>query len=279
MPGPFPGMDPYIENVEVWRDAHHWLISAASEQLQPQLNPRGYYVGIESRVWLEETERAVYPDVVVRRAAEERQMEYNEAGGILIADEPVRLLALETEVREDYLQIYELQNRRLITGIEVISPSNKADHQARDLYLKKRKELWESDVNVVEIDLLRGGKSLVRLPQSVLKGTQHSGYVINVMRVGNAGFEYYPVDIRARPPRVGISLKSGERDVVLDLQSALNRVYDAAAFSMRINYNHEPEPRLDQDRASWANDLLVAAGMRKPPGSAGPANGPEVSSQ
>lgn len=72
MPGPFPGMDPYIEDVELWRKAHHWLISAASEQLQPQLNPRGYYVDVESRAWMEEAERAIYPDVVLRQSTERR---------------------------------------------------------------------------------------------------------------------------------------------------------------------------------------------------------------
>ena len=38
MPSPFPGMDPYLENPKIWRGAHHWFITAADEQLQPQLN-------------------------------------------------------------------------------------------------------------------------------------------------------------------------------------------------------------------------------------------------
>jgi Protein of unknown function (DUF4058) len=279
MPGPFPGMDPYIEDVELWRGADHWFISAASEQLQPQLNPRGYYVDVETRIWMEEAERAIYPDVIVRQLTDRGSAERADAGGILIADEPVRMLALETEVREDYLQIYEMQNRRLVAGIEFISPSNKADHQTRELYLRKRKELWQSEVNVVEIDLLRGGKPLVRLPQSALKKIPLGGYVINVMRVGTAGYEFYPLDIRKRLPRVGIPLKPGEPDVVLDLQAAVNRVYDVGAYSMRIDYNREPDPPLDEEMASWASNVLIAAGVRKPPGSAGPANGPGVSSE
>lgn len=276
MPGPFPGMDPYIEDAEFWRDAHHWFISATAEQLQPQLNPRGYYVGIESRVWMEESERAVYPDVILRRAAEKTQSEAALPGGTLIADEPVRLLRLETEVREDYLQVYELENRRLITGIEFISPSNKADHQARELYLRKRKELWASEVNVVEIDLLRAGKPLVRLPQSVLKQARPDGYVINVMRIGSSGYEFYPVDLRMRLPRIGIPLAANEPDVVLDLQSAVNRVYDAGAYSMRINYNRPPDPPLEEETALWVSNLLLAAGLRMP---SGPANGPDVSTK
>ena len=189
----------------------------------------------------------------------------------------MRLLNLETEVREDYLQIYELENRRLITGIEFISPSNKADHQSRDLYLRKRKELWASEVNVVEIDLLRAGSQ--RLPQTILKKIRPGGYVVNVMRVGSGGYEFFPVDLRTRLPRVGIPLKPGEPDVVLDLQAAVNRVFDAGAYSMRIDYNCEPDPPFDEDTALWASNLLIAAGLRKPTTSAGPANGPELSSE
>jgi hypothetical protein len=191
MPGPFPGMDPYIENAEIWRGAHHWFITAAAEQLQPQLNPRGYFVDVENRVWMEEPERAVYPDVILREVPLTGKSEHADAGGTLIAGEPVRLRTLESEVREDYLQIYETGSRRLVTGIEFISPSNKADHQARELYLRKRKDLWGCEVNVVEIDLLRGGKSLVRLPQTVLKSFRPGGYVINVMRFGSPGYEFF----------------------------------------------------------------------------------------
>ena len=277
MPGPFPGMHPYIESTEIWRGAHHCFITAATEQLQPQLNPRGYFVDVESRVWMEEPERAVYPDVLLREVPGKGTTKHAETGGILVADEPVRLRTLETEVREDYLQIYEAKNRRLVTGIEFISPSNKADNEARELYLRKRKELWASEVNVVEIDLLRAGKSLVRLPLSVLKTLRPGGYVINIMRVGSRGYEFFPVDLRTRLPRVGVPLKPGEPDVVLDLQAALNRVYDLGAYSMRIDYNREPDLPLDEEAAAWANSLLLAAGVRKPPASTGPANGPDVS--
>ena len=38
---------------------------------------------------------------------------------------------LEQEFEEDYLQIYEIKTRQLITGIEIISPGNKSAKQAR----------------------------------------------------------------------------------------------------------------------------------------------------
>ena len=39
MPGPFPGMDPYIERPELWPDFRDSLIAAIRGVLQPHLRP------------------------------------------------------------------------------------------------------------------------------------------------------------------------------------------------------------------------------------------------
>ena len=53
-----------------------------------------------------------------------------------------------------------------------------------------------AEVNIVEIDLLRGGTPLVGLPKAVLKTIQRRKYVINVLRAGSPDYEFYPVDVR-----------------------------------------------------------------------------------
>jgi hypothetical protein len=263
VPSPLPGMDPYLEDPEIWRGAHHRFISAVDELLQPQLVPRGYLVDIESRIWLETPERLIYPDVALLRVAVTLKSA-PAATGALVADEPIRLHALESEVREDYLQIYEQATRRLMTGIEIISPSNKADHKARRLYIRRRRKLSAAEVNVVEVDLLRGGRPLVGLPKAVLKPIQPGKYVINVSRGGSLDDEFYPVELRSHLPKVGIPLKSGEPDVVLDLQAALAKVYEAGVYQMRIDYNRDPVPPLAEADASWADEWLIARGARSP---------------
>jgi Protein of unknown function (DUF4058) len=262
MPSPFPGMDPYLEDPEIWRGAHHWFISAAGAQLQPQLNSRGYYIDVESRIWLERPERVIYPDLALLRAQQRLPTTSELPVGMLVADEPVRLNALENEVREDYLQIYEIDTRNLVTGIEFVSPSNKSDQKARRLYIRKRRRLWVGDVNIVEVDLLRGGKPVVRLPGAVLEKIQPGTYVINVLRVESPDYEFYPIDVRSRLPRVRIPLKPDEPDVVLDLQAALARVYEEGAYHLRIDYNRQPFTPLTPDEASWANEWLTAKGVR-----------------
>jgi hypothetical protein len=52
MPSPFPGMDPYLEDPEVWPGFHDKLVNETVAVLQPQLRHRGYYVDSGQRVLL-----------------------------------------------------------------------------------------------------------------------------------------------------------------------------------------------------------------------------------
>ncbi len=64
------------------------------------------------------------------------------------------------EHQEIFLEIRELDpQRRLVTGIEVLSPTNKRAGSAGWLeYDRKRQVFLEGHANLVEIDLLRGGR-------------------------------------------------------------------------------------------------------------------------
>jgi Protein of unknown function (DUF4058) len=49
MSSPFPGMNPYLENPELWPEVDHLLIGVLAETLNPQLLPK-YRVAVEKRV-------------------------------------------------------------------------------------------------------------------------------------------------------------------------------------------------------------------------------------
>src|SRR5439155_2001580 len=51
MPSPFPGMDPFLENPELWPDVHHGLVSELQAQLNRVVMPR-YVARVELRVYL-----------------------------------------------------------------------------------------------------------------------------------------------------------------------------------------------------------------------------------
>jgi hypothetical protein len=46
MPNPFRGMNPYLENPELWRSVHNRLIVVSADLLTPQLLPK-YLVDIK----------------------------------------------------------------------------------------------------------------------------------------------------------------------------------------------------------------------------------------
>ena len=70
MPSPFPGMNPYLENPELWPEIHSRLIVAIADAVAPHICPK-YRVAIEQRVYQitdESTSVLVgIPNVVVGR--------------------------------------------------------------------------------------------------------------------------------------------------------------------------------------------------------------------
>src|SRR5947209_368642 len=177
MPSPFPGMDPYVEGPACWPSVHYRLPGLMADHLQPQIAPR-YVAVAEERVYLEEPERELIPDVAIRRHAAPRE----EGETVAVAaprqfeDEPLPLWVATPELveaREYYIEIRALPGQQLVTVIEVLSPSNKrATGRGRVRYLRKQQRILAGDVNLVEIDLLRRGSWTVALPQARLSSVE-----------------------------------------------------------------------------------------------------------
>lgn len=133
MANPFPGMNPYLENRRYWNDFHTRLMTYMSNALQPQLQPR-YVARLEERVYVEETRREIQPDVVILRAKQPTS-----AAATLPApyDPPQVPTIVEEPHTETYVQILDReQGLRLVTVIEVLSPTNKEPNtKGRELYL------------------------------------------------------------------------------------------------------------------------------------------------
>jgi hypothetical protein len=60
MAGPFPGVDPYLENFAYWRGFHNGLITFITATLNAIL-PVGYAANYEERVYIIPPERSIYP--------------------------------------------------------------------------------------------------------------------------------------------------------------------------------------------------------------------------
>lgn len=263
MASPFPGMDPYLE--QFWRDVHARLIIYACDQLQPRL-PAGLRARVEERVVVEpglDVERSVYPDVrVVERGRARAAPEVSESG-VAVA-EPLVIHLPDEPATQTFIEIIDVgSGKRVVTVIEVLSLSNKLPGEGRDLYLKKRDELKQGGVSLVEIDLLRAGKRLTPVPSHLIPDSHRTPYQVCVRRGWQiATVELYRVPLRERLPAIRIPLRETDADVPLDLQALIDQCYRNGGYDDDLDYRSPLEPPLEADDAAWADALLRSQGRR-----------------
>src|SRR5439155_23844919 len=116
----------------------------------------------------EEDKRSMWPDVgitVRRRSKKVKQPagQSSPAAGQASESGAVTMRALlKAQYREPYLEIRQVDpERKLVTGIEVLSPSNKRPNtKGWRLYQRKRLAFLSGHANFVELDLLRRGRRM-----------------------------------------------------------------------------------------------------------------------
>ncbi len=158
MPSPFPGMNPYLEQDDVWHDFHERFLPAAAEVIGAQVQP-DYIVKIDEHVYVHELPAS--PRRLLGRA-DLGVTPVRPPGpplppvGLIDAPARVRLPAVDIE-QETFLEIRDRRSRELVCVIELLSPSNKRPGPDREQYLFKRRQILASPAHLVEIDLLWGG--------------------------------------------------------------------------------------------------------------------------
>ncbi len=252
MLSPFPGMNPYLENPELWPEVHSRLIVAIADDLNPQLIPR-YRAAIDRRVYAIDGSEALLigiPDVTVeRRTAESKR----DVAVMTPVSSPVQVqLPMPMEIRESYLQIRETATGEVVTAIEILSPTNKRTGKGRDAYKAKRIDVLSSRTHLVEIDLLRGGK-----PMTISSGDIESDYRILVSRSQQRPqADLYAFNLADRIPTFALPLKAGDQEPTIDLHDLLDQVYDRAGYEIVINYAQSPVPPIASENSSWTASLL-----------------------
>lgn len=258
MPSPFPGMDPWLEDAEVFGNLHNTLITYLQEALNDALPP-GYVAGTGTRVWVDD-EVQTEPDVSVFAGHDPPNGTFDPApyrrGGMVA----VATVARTSDPREEaYLQIRSGRGRRLVTHIEVVSPSNKASTMAREMYQAKQTECELGSVNMVEIDLLRRGMPVTAAPPARLRAAAGAfDYHVCVTAVGAHPNHYvYPVLLRDRLPDVPVPLDPELPPVFVGLQDLVNRCYAAGRYGQVVDYGRPCDPPLTPEQAAWAAGVLA----------------------
>ena len=263
MPSPFPGMDPYIESQQRFHTFHTAFIAACAEAINDHLQPP-YFAAVDERVLVDVDDSGGRP-VAHRLGPDVAVVAEGEAAGFPPTAEPRGGTATITPVMlpqavvtldqptQKLIEIRGLPEQRLVTTVELLSPSNKKSGPDRDAFLLKRADLLRHGVNVVDLDLLLTGR---RVP--LLAPLPAGDYFALVTREQAADrCEVYGWSIRDRLPTVLIPLGPDAADVPLDLAAAFARVYRRYHYDRMLYYRGPVAgPLSDADRA-WAAELAA----------------------
>src|SRR5919201_618271 len=187
MPSPFPGMDPFLEDEHFWTGFHHCLVTCL------------YHI--------------LLPGLVDRYRARVGQRQYT-------TEQPLFTSVVREEHHEEYIEIRQRTDGRLVTLVDLVSPANKVTEEGRRAYLQKRREARVAGASLVEIDLVLQGQPL-----------------LDYSREGLPAWDY-AATLQKRLPRFRLPLAGDDRDVVVDLQTAVRSAYDQGSFATRIDYTH-----------------------------------------
>lgn len=255
MPSPFPGMDPYLEDME-WEDFHMTFNTVIRECLALDIQPK-YAVRIERRIYvehgLEDDDQVRFPDVSVLWTENEHQLSPAKLTSVGTSLAPIEcLIPSPQERRETYLVIRQIPSLEIVTVIETPSPANKrASSDGRDQYLAKREEILRSKTNLVELDFLRGGK---RLP---LINTPPGDYYAIVSRgTRRPKVDVFAWTIRHPLPTIRIPLKPGDPEPELNLQQVFDTVVDRARYHLTIDYTAALRLPLNEADEIWKRQLV-----------------------
>ena len=256
-------MDPWLELH--WRDVHSRLIIYIANQIQRQL-PEPLVARAEEDVMVDIDEHPagrVRPDVQV---LQERPRGTAEEGGVATLAPPVAMTepwmvrAPGPEVDRRVEIIDPSSGGRVITAIEVLSPSNKLPGPAQLRYRSKQRDFLAAGLNLVEIDLVRAGDWTFSVDESVVAPEQRTPYAVCVFRATQPEMRaLYFITLPERLPRIAIPLRPQDRDVVLDLQAVVDEAYETGRYD-RTDYRRELKPLLAPEDAVWAGELLHKAG-------------------
>ena len=163
-------------------------------------------------------------------------------------------------LHQRYLQIRDGRDqKRVVTAVEVLSPSNKRPGLGRDDYAEKRGRVLSSRINLVEIDLLRTGPRLAAL--GAPEGADYS-VLISRAHLRPIG-QFITIGLREPLPDFPLPLAPDEDEPVVSLSAILDSVYEIGRYELQLDYRETPaSPPLSPEDEAWADGLLRQSGVR-----------------
>lgn len=251
MPSPFPGFDPFLEDPAYWSDFHATFVNYWREAIADAL-PDAYEARIGERVYLIEQEpdarKLVIPDIAVSNR-DSRSVSPNAADTATLDPVTIPVTVLGGP-RETYIEILHRPERSLVTVLELLSPANKSQ-PGRTEYLAKRNALLYQSVNLVELDLLRGGQ---RVPMARELPPGDAYYFVSRAEQ-RPDCHVYSWQLSHALPTLPVPLRIPDRDLLIDLAAVFTTAYERGRFYRTIDYSQLPG-QLHEAEKAWVQSLL-----------------------
>jgi hypothetical protein len=220
-------MDPYLEDESLWPVFQHQLVACLYQVLLPGLVDR-YRARIHQRTY--------------------------------VTEEPLFTSVIRQERTEEFIEVRQRADGRLVTLVDVAGPINKTLSQGRAAYHETRRMARAQNASVVEIDLCLQGKPLLDYSRD---GLPEWDYAVTVTRCTQPErYEIYTATLPKRLPRFKVPLAPDDRDTVLDLQATFARAFDQGNFAARIDYTRDPSCRMTEAHRQWAGEWLRQMRLR-----------------
>ena len=269
MPSPFPGMDPFLE--QRWGDFHARLATYLSDAINPGL-PRSLVARVEDRILVEADggEEPSYstqykPDAYVSETYDADGDD--EGGGTATLAGPVtRPYVFPKRAGDPPTQrsvlITEAGGGRVVSAIEILSPTNKRRGAGLDDYRRKQRDYDEAGVNLLELDLLLGGARATHAARAGIPANLRAAHHASLTNHARRGrLEYYPMPIRQPLPRIALPLRTPQEAVALDLQGVFETTYARGYYDRSIRYADDADEvlaTLPEQEHAWLRELLPA---------------------
>lgn len=252
---PFPGMDPFLE--PYWRGVHASLIVAIKNTIQGQL-PADLWAQVDDGL-IDESLLAI-PDVQVVERHSETEVESTQSS-VAVATQPTTISVPRPRKDRHIVILDTSSGNRVVTAIELLSPSNKLPGPDRLAYLRKQQAYLDGGINLVEIDLVRAGRFSLTADEDSIPELVQSTYRVCVRRASKPGLaDLYRISLKDPLPVVSIPLRAEDADV-LNLQSLIHQFYIDGRY-WKIDYTRDPNPAFEPAEREWVYELLRAAGRR-----------------
>ncbi len=221
MPSPFPGMDPYLEQEQLWPVFQHHLVGCLYQLLLPGLVDR-YRARVGHRHYF--TEQALFTSVI------------------------------REEHQEEFIEIRQRTDSRLVTLLDVVSPANRLTAGGRQKFLDKRREARSQNASLVEIDLVLQGQPMLDYSR---EGLPDWDYAVTVTRSTQPErYEIYTATLQKKLPKFRLPLAPDDRDTVLDLQLAFTRAFEQGGFAAKVDYRRDPPTTIEDEDRAWIRERL-----------------------